>query len=92
MKIDPKGGTAPVRHLVKEKTSSVLASSTFLLFKTYLINFHDNFLLADITAKINIFCFKSFKSIAFAPESKLTPLTLADSSLVLQASWSNKLY
>ena len=81
----PKGGTAPGKHFVNSKTSYGFAKSRDFKFTTFLNILKLNFLLADITARKNIFDLVSLSSIAFAPLSKDTPLTFADSSLVLQA-------
>lgn len=88
----PKGGTAPVRHFVTFNTSSYLAKSTFLMLRTCFASFQLNFLLADITKRIKVSAFKSFTSIALAPLSNFTPLTVADSSLVKHGLWSKSVY
>jgi hypothetical protein len=66
-KIEPKGGTAPFVYIlyyiilyyiipgiqfVIAFTYSVVAKSNVLQDNTFLINFHENFFSADITAKI----------------------------------------
>lgn len=55
--------------------------------KSLRINFHDNFLEADITHNKNKDVFLFYNNIAFAPLSSDTPLTFADSSDVLVGSW-----
>lgn len=57
----------------------------FLTLSTFLTNFQENFLLADITAKVKrmfvstLFEELSLRSIALAPLSRETPLTSAAS-------------
>jgi hypothetical protein len=57
----------------------------FFTLSTFLTNFQENFLLADMTAKVNripastLFEELSLRSIALAPLSRETPLTSAAS-------------
>jgi hypothetical protein len=84
-KILPNGGTAPGKQPVISYTSSGVANLMFLTLRTFLTNFQENFLLADITARVKrmlvstLFEELSLRSIALAPLFKDTPLTSAAS-------------